>query len=160
MSRQKCLVPGLRMWPCEGASAGSPLEPVHLPASPRLVPRSPRVELAGLAGTDSKENFPTLSGQGTVLCPAATVLTVHLHQGPWPCKLGPGTWRRSVWCNPTVFIEVASPYAVRSSLASSAGVVCHVSSSPLLWISFNGILVCIWSELMVHGVQSLPVIYL
>ena len=73
----------LRMWPCQGTSAGSPLEPVHLPASPRLVPRSPRVQMAGLTGTDSKENFPTLSGQGTVLCPAATVLTVYLHQGPW-----------------------------------------------------------------------------
>ena len=70
--------------------------PIHLPSSPRLGPRSQRVDVAELAGPDSEEKFPNPLGQWTVLCPEATVLTVHLHQGPRPHKLGPGTWRLKV----------------------------------------------------------------
>ena len=54
------------------------------------------MDLAELAGPDSEEKFPNPLGQWTVLCPEATVLTVHLHQGPRPHKLGPGTWRPKV----------------------------------------------------------------
>ena len=88
--RASCSAPGTSIVSRQPHGAWG-LGPVQLPSSHSLVPMSQRVELAGLAGPDSKEKFPTPSGQWTVLCLVVTVLTDHLHRGPWPHKLGPGT---------------------------------------------------------------------